>query len=150
MAKTFTWVTAAILLFLGLSGLIPPLVYSPAPQDTRPTDVSAGHFHPGLLYNVFPTNLLLSGLFILLGGLGIVASLSPRNARVYVRGLFFLSVVLMFCALIPGLSTMFGFLPLGGWTAAIWFILMLAVFYPAFLDGPLMKTINEPVFRQPS
>lgn len=150
MAKAFTRVAAVILLFFGISGLIPPFVFPPSPQDTPPTDVSSGHFRPGLLYHVFQTNLLLSALFILLGVVGLVASVSPRNNRLYVRGLFFLSIVLMFCGLVPGLSTLFGLMPLGGWTAGIWFVTMVSSLYPAFLDGPLVKGINEPVFRQPS
>ena len=150
MAKLFTLITSAILLVFGICGLIPPFVYSPAAMDTKSTDIGATHFGPGRLFNVFTINYLLTALFLILGIAGIVAALSPAYTKRYLRVLVGLCVLFLFCGLIPGLSTMFGFLPLGGWKIGIWFILAFAAFYPAFLEGPLMKSINEPVFRQPS
>jgi uncharacterized membrane protein len=138
--NAFTRVVGLIYLLLGICGFIPAAVRQPTPLGEQ-----VARFHFGYLFNGLPMNYPLAGLFILIGLGGLIASAKIRQSRRYERILFTLSMVLMVMGFTPGLSNVWGLMPLFGFTDGLFLCTALFSFYFAFVEGPLMPSINEPV-----
>jgi hypothetical protein len=68
----------------------------------------------GYLLGVFPVNELLSAVHLAIGALGVAAWRGMTNPLVYARSVALLFGVLALMGLIPGMSTLFGALPIYG------------------------------------
>jgi hypothetical protein len=142
--RLFTLVIGLVFLALGICGLISPLVQQPPPQmDAQHMVVSANY---GYLFGIFPMNIISDILFIVIGGFGLLAAFSVITSRYFERTLFALAVVWVFAGFLPlGISRLWGIMPLWGWTDALFLMTALFTFYFAFVEGPLLPAINEPV-----
>lgn len=138
--NSFTRGIGIIYLLLGICGFVPGLV-----QPATPTGEPRAMYHFGYLFNGFPMNWVLAGLFVVIGVAALAASARIRSSRVFERILFTLSMVLMVFGFIPGFSNLWGIMPLFGFTDGLFLSTALLSFYFAFVEGPLMPGINAPV-----
>ena len=142
--RLFTLVISLVFLALGICGCITPLLHSPPPQyDTQHMAVSLNY---GYLFGIFPMNIVSDILFIAIGGVGLLCVFNTVLSRYFERALLTLSVIVVFLGFLPGgISGLWGLIPLWGWTDALFLIAALFSFYFAFVEGPLLPAINEPV-----
>ena len=94
----------------GLLGMIPAALVPP-PADAPPTHFTLLY---GYLLGLFPVNVLHSAVHIAIGAWGLTAWRDGASAKVFARSLAILYGVLAVMGLIPGMSTLFGMLPMHG------------------------------------
>lgn len=109
-AATFALIFGIVYLALGLLGLLPAAL-RPPPPDAPPTHFTLLY---GYLLDIFPVNVLLSAVHLAVGALGIAAWRGMANPLVYARSIALLYGALAVMGLIPGMSTLFGLMPLHG------------------------------------
>lgn len=107
---TFALVFGIAYLGAGLLGLIPAAL-QPPPADAPPTTFAVLY---GYLLGIFPVNVLHSAVHIAIGFWGLAAWRGTANPHVYARSLAIFYGALAVVGLIPGMNTLFGFLPLHG------------------------------------
>ena len=105
--RTFALVLGIVFLVIGVAGFIPALL-RPAPE---PIAVDSLH---GLLFGLFPVNVLHNLVHIAFGIWGVVAYRGFAAARVYARVTAIVYAVLVVMGFIPVLRTTFGLIPLYG------------------------------------
>lgn len=109
--RTFALVFGIAYLGAGVLGLMPGLL-TPLPADAPPTRFDVLH---GALLSLFPVNMLHTLVHLAIGAWGLAAFMGMgTSAQVYARSLAVLYGVLGIMGLIPGLNTVFGFIPLYG------------------------------------
>ena len=107
---TFALIFGIVYLAVGLLGLIPAAL-RPPPPDAPPTQFTMLY---GYLLDVFPVNVLHSAIHLAIGALGIAAWRGMANPLVYARSVALFYGALAVMGLIPGMSTLFGLLPIHG------------------------------------
>ena len=108
---TFALFAGVIYLSAGLLGMIPEAL-TPPPADAPPTRVTALY---GYLLGLFPVNVLHSFVHLAVGVWGLVAwRRGLQAAKRLARVLAIVYGALAVLGLIPGVSTLFGALPLHG------------------------------------
>jgi hypothetical protein len=142
--KAFTRGIGLVFLILGVCGFVPRLV-----QTATPLGDPHVMFHYGYLFGAFPVNYVLAGLFGVIGLTALMVSGRIERTRLFERSLFTLSMVLMFCGFFPGLSTVWGVMPLFGFTCGVFLCTAMFTFYFAFVEGPLMPGVNARVHGLP-
>lgn len=103
--------------------------------------ITAPHTHPevtadsglGLLFGLFPVNLLHNIVHVLFGIWGLFAARSFPAARVYFKSVAIIYAVLGVMGLIPGLRTTFGLIPLYGHDIWLHFGLAAVAAYYGFM-----------------
>ena len=110
-----------IFLLLGIAGLIPAFTTIPGEtfDSALPLDVDGIYSKGfGLLFSVFPTNLVHNLFHVLVGGLGIAAA-STNSGRTFnqIFGIGYIAIVVM--GTLPLAKTVFGVMPIFG--NNIWF-----------------------------
>ena len=107
---TFALVFGIAYFAAGLLGLIPAALRPPPP------DAPATHFTLlyGYLLGLFPVNVLHSAIHLAIGAWGLAAWRGMAEPHVYARSLALLYGALAVMGLIPGMSTLFGVLPMHG------------------------------------
>jgi hypothetical protein len=109
--RTFALVFGIAYLAAGVLGLMPGLL-TPLPADAPPTRFDVLH---GALLGLFPVNMLHTLVHLAIGAWGLAVFMGMgTSAQVYARSLAVLYGVLGIMGLIPGLNTVFGFIPLHG------------------------------------
>jgi len=108
--RTFALLLAIVFLLIGIAGFVPSLM-QPMHPEHPPLALSA---NAGQLFGLFPVNVLHSGLHILFGLWGLVASRSMSGAKVCARGVGLIYIVLTVAGFIPGLQNGFGLVPIYG------------------------------------
>jgi hypothetical protein len=108
--STFALIFGIAYLAAGLMGLIPAFLRPPA-ADAPPTTFTLLY---GQLLGLFPVNILHTLVHLAIGVWGLMAWKGAAHPKVYARSLAMLYGVLALAGLIPGLNTMFGFIPLHG------------------------------------
>lgn len=103
-------VIGVVYLLVGIVGFVPAL-YSSPPASAPTVTVTAAY---GYLLGLFPVNALHDIVHILIGLLGIGSGARINTARGYSRFLFLAYGALTFIGFIPGLDTLFGYVPLFG------------------------------------
>jgi hypothetical protein len=106
--STFALIAGIAYLVAGMLGLIPALLLPP-PADAPPARLAVLY---GYLIGLFPVNILHTVVHLVIGVWGIAAAGSAANDRVYARSLAVFYSVLAVMGLIPGLNTVFGFIPI--------------------------------------
>ena len=108
--STFALVFGIAYFAAGLLGLIPAALRPPPP------DAPATHFTLlyGYLLGLFPVNVLHSAIHLAIGAWGLAAWRGMAEPHVYARSLALLYGALAVMGLIPGMSTLFGVLPMHG------------------------------------
>ncbi len=114
-------------LLVGIAGFIPGLL-APAPAGAPPLAVPQGH---GMLFGIFPVNLLHNLVHLVFGLWGIAAQRTALGSRTYLRSVGLIYLFLALLGAISGTSTLFGLAPL--WGGDIWLHLLLAL--PALYVG---------------
>ena len=107
--RPFAWIAGAILLILGIAGLIPPL----APAEDDPLRIAA-KVGGAQLFGRFPVSPVLSGLHIALGAWGLWAGSRLGRALKFARMAALVFAILLVMGTIPGADTLFGLAPLYG------------------------------------
>ena len=107
---TFALIFGIAYLGAGLLGLIPAALMPP-PADAPPTTFTLLY---GYLLGLFPVNVLHSAVHIAIGAWGLAAWRGSANPHVFARSLAIFYGALAVMGLIPGMSTMFGLLPMHG------------------------------------
>jgi len=108
--RHFALIFGIAYLAAGLLGMIPAALMPP-PPDAPPTTFTLLYGH---LLGLFPVNVLHSAVHIAIGAWGLSAWRDAANAKVFARSLAILYGVLAVMGLIPGMSTLFGMLPMHG------------------------------------
>lgn len=117
--RYFALVYGVVFLLVGIAGFIPGLVTEP--QPTTEADLEPA----GLLFGLFPVNLLHNLVHIAFGIWGLAVFRSLSGARLYARSVAVIYAVLAVMGLIPVLQTTFGLIPLYGHD--VWLHAVLAV-----------------------
>ena len=106
--RNFALVFGIVFLVVGIAGFIPNVV-EPLHPGHPPVDPEGG-----LLFGLFPVNMLHNAVHILFGLWGLAASRSLGGAVNYARGVAIIYAVLTVAGFVPDLNTMFGMVPLYG------------------------------------
>jgi len=108
--STFALVFGIAYFVAGLLGLVPAALLPPPP------DAPATHFTLlyGYLLGLFPVNVLHSAIHLAIGAWGLAAWRGMAEPHVYARSLALLFGAMAVMGLMPGMSTLFGILPMHG------------------------------------
>ena len=107
---TFALIFGIAYLAAGLLGLLPAAL-RPPPLDAPPTHFTMLY---GYLLCLFPVNVLHSAVHLAIGAWGIAAWRGMSDPQVYARSVALFYGALAVMGLIPGMSTLFGVLPIHG------------------------------------
>ena len=119
--RNFALVFGIVFLLVGVAGFIPGLTQMPHAEHPA-LQVDANY---GLLFGLFPVNILHNAVHILFGVWGLLAYRALAGAKLYARGVALIYAVLTVAGLVPGLDTMFGLVPL--FSNDIWLHALLAL-----------------------
>lgn len=141
--RYFALITGIIYLLIGVMGFIPALVTHPAvmPEYISDLGVRSGF---GYLLGLFPINTAHNIVHLIVGGLGIAASISLDGSRLYagLLGVFYGALAIM--GLIPVASTTFGLIPIYGndvWLHAV--TAAVAIYFGFFATPSLLQLFNR-------
>jgi Domain of unknown function (DUF4383) len=118
--RYYALIMGIIFAVIGVAGFIPGLL---TPHDP-PADLAVNSLSGNLL-GLFPVNILHSLVHLLFGIWGIAAYRSFTGARAYAKSVAVIYGVLTIMGFIPGLSTVFGLVPLYG--NDIWLHALIAI-----------------------
>lgn len=104
----FALIYGIVFLVVGVLGFVPGIT---APHSHPEVTAQSGL---GLLFGLFPVNLLHNIVHILFGIWGLFAARTLGGARAYFKSVAIIYAVLGVMGLIPGLNTTFGLIPLYG------------------------------------
>lgn len=107
--RYFALIMGLVFLAVGVLGFVPTL--RTLPGDMPPIAVDSAY---GLLFGLFPVNLLHNLVHILFGLWGIFAYASHRAARSYAGVVAVSYAVLTVLGLIPAANVLWGFVPIYG------------------------------------
>jgi hypothetical protein len=126
--QRFALIWGILFLLAGVAGFIPPLLTPPEQP------IAMNHMH-GLLFGLFPVNVLHSLFHVAFGIWGIIASRSGfRAARLYAQVTAVVYAILVVLGFFPGLNTLFGLLPIHGHDIWLHAVLALPAFYFGFVN----------------
>lgn len=108
--RGFAIVFGIVYALVGVLGLL-GIGMSAPPAGAPDIAVDAGY---GLLFGLFPVNLVHNLIHLAIGVWGIASYATLSAARVYARSLAVIFAVLTVMGFIPGLDTTFGLAPLFG------------------------------------
>jgi hypothetical protein len=108
--RYFALIYGIVFLVVGVAGFIPGFVSPLAPQHPE-LAISSGE---GLLFGLFPINILHNLVHIIFGIWGIVVWRSVPRSLMYAKSVAVIYAVLFVMGLIPFLRTTFGLIPLYG------------------------------------
>lgn len=135
--RTFTLSIGIIYFIVGILGFLPALMTAP-PQDAPVMSTPYG-----LLFGMFPVNTLHNIVHLGIGVWGMLAYRDIDDARTYTRSLAVLYGALAVFGLIPGLSTLFGLVPLFSHDVWLHLLTSLAAAYFGFVS-PAALEIRHP------
>jgi hypothetical protein len=131
--RSFALALGVLLVLLGTAGFVPALLTPLDPATSLRVPTGAG-----LLFGLFPVNLLADLLHLALGGWGLVAARSFVTSRAFCRSISLLLVVMALCGMITGTHVLWGMLPLYG--NAVWLHALMAVLAAYFGWRPVSVT----------
>lgn len=124
--KTFALVLGIVFAVVGVLGFVPGVV-------TEPIGMAPDQADHGLLLGLFPVNGLHNLVHLGFGIWGIIASQTFDHARLYTRVTAVSYAVLAVFGAIPGLQTLFGFVPIYGHDVWLHAVIALAAGYFGWL-----------------
>ena len=117
--RYFALAYGIVFLLVGIAGFIPAFV---TPMEMpRDLAIEAGH---GLLFGLFPVNVVHNLIHIAFGIWGLAAYRTWSNARLYARSVAIIYAILAIMGLIPVLDVVFGLAPIHGHD--VWLHIVLA------------------------
>jgi hypothetical protein len=144
----FARTVGIIYLLIGVMGLIPTLVKAPAvAADAAGLAVTSGY---GDLLGLFPINALHNLVHLLVGVLGILASIALDSSRLYsgVLALFYGGLALM--GLFPPTQSTLGIIPIFGNDVWLHAITAAIATYFGFIATPDLAELGNTPPQQPS
>ena len=123
----FALIYGIVFLVVGVAGFIPGIT---TPHSHPEVTAQSGL---GLLFGLFPVNLLHNIVHVLFGIWGIAAARSLGGARAYFRAVAVIYAVLGVMGLIPALRSTFGLIPLYGNDIWLHFLLAAVAAYFGFV-----------------
>ena len=134
--RTFALVYGVVFLVVGIAGFIPALLapYQPADSELAVTTSA------GLLFGLFPVNVLHNLTHVLFGVWGLLAAKSIGASLTYARSVAVIYGVFVIMGLIPLLRTTFGLVPLHGHD--VWLHLLLAAVAAWFGFAARLRTVG--------
>jgi hypothetical protein len=136
--RYFALAYGIVFLLVGIAGFIPALV-TPI-HTTHDLAIEAGH---GLLFGLFPVNVVHNLIHIAFGIWGLAAYRTWSSARLYARSVAIIYAVLAIMGLIPVLNVVFGLAPIHG--HAVWLHVVLAAVAAYF--GWAVKPAEEHAYH---
>lgn len=118
--RNFAVIFGVVFLIVGIAGFIPAFLTPLGPEHPE-LAVTAG---AGLLFGLFPVNVLHNIFHLIFGVWGLAASRSVSGSVLYARSVAVIYALLVVMGLFPVLRTTFGLIPLFGHD--IWLHLLLA------------------------
>ena len=122
--RYFALVYGIVFLLVGIAGFVPAFVTPPEPG------AAAGAAAHGLLFGLFPVNVLHNLVHIGFGIWGLAAWRAFSHARTYARSVAVVYGIFVVMGVIPGLNTVWGLVPLYGHD--VWLHALLAVIAAIF------------------
>lgn len=107
--RNFAMVAGIVYIVVGVLGFVPALLTRPA--GAPPLTFDQGY---GYLFGLFPVNFLHSLVHLAIGIWGVIAARAWGAARTFAISLAVIYGVLTIMGLVPGLNTVFGYVPLFG------------------------------------
>ncbi|WP_439519287.1 DUF4383 domain-containing protein [Hydrogenophaga sp.] len=130
--KRFALIYGIVFVIIGLAGFVPGL--------------AIGHSHPdmemttglGLLFGLFPVNILHNLVHLVFGVWGLAAAKSVVGAVTYAKAVAVIYAILAILGLmpVPGLQTTFGLIPLYGHDIWLHILLAAGAAYFGFVRSP--------------
>jgi hypothetical protein len=138
--RYYALVFGLVALVLGILGFIPSLL-TPLPAGAPP--MAMGGYY-GVLFGLFPVNVLHNLINVVLGLWGLAAWRNFDAARVYARTITVIMAVLAVFGLVAGFDTLFGLVPL--YSNDVWLHAVFAVVGAYFGWAPVrqVSTAGEP------
>jgi hypothetical protein len=137
--RPFTMTCGVSLLGLGICGFIPSLLETPVP--------GAGdrvlHILDGNLFGWYHLNVILSGLYVLVGVLGLLMTYRLTDGQLYAKFVTVIFAVLALMGAFAPTSTLFGLAPLHGGDVALHTFIALIAFTFAFLMPATIQTTER-------
>lgn len=117
-------------LLIGVLGFVPGLLTAPPPEPA--VTLQAGY---GILFGLFPVNVLHNLVHLAFGIWGVVVWRSFPGSRVFARSVAVAYAVLAVMGLFPALNTIFGLLPM--FSHDIWLHAAIAIVSAYFGYAPV-------------
>lgn len=130
--RYFALIAGILLALMGLLGFVPNLVNTAQPMLAM--NIDSGY---GLLFGMFPVNVIDNIMYLVVGLWGVVAFRSVVESRAFSRGAAIIFGLIAVFGLLPGLNTMFGLIPFYGhdiWLHAIFSLVSTYFGYVAVVD----------------
>ncbi len=108
--RRFALIWGIVFLLVGLAGFVPGFLMPFAPDHPPLAVESAG----GLLFGLFPVNVLHNLVHIAFGIWGIAVWRSVAGSRTYAQSVAVIYAIFVVMGFFPGLNTTFGLIPLFG------------------------------------
>jgi hypothetical protein len=108
--RAFALLMGVVFGLVGVAGFVPGMTH-PIHADAPPLVVDSGY---GLIFGLFPVNILHNIVHLLFGALGVAAYAGAFGAVAYARLVAVSYALLTVMGLIPVLNTTFGLVPLFG------------------------------------
>lgn len=125
--RYFALVYGIVFLLVGLAGFVPAFV---TPYETGDPELAI-NASSGLLFGLFPVNILHNVVHVAFGIWGIAAYRSLGGSLTYARAVAVVYAIFAVMGFIPGLNTVFGLVPLH--SHDVWLHILLAL--PAVYFG---------------
>ncbi|MBM0740276.1 DUF4383 domain-containing protein [Phormidium sp. CLA17] len=142
----FCLIAGSFFLLLGIAGLIPGLVES---ADVASKTSEAYGMAYGYIAGVIPTNGNHAFIRIVVGLLGIVASISLDSSRIYSRLVAVSYGLFAVLGLIPYTNTLFGTVPIFGSDVLLHAASAAIAFYYGFLESPGLLELSSTPKQEP-
>ncbi|HEY8667886.1 MAG TPA: DUF4383 domain-containing protein [Tepidisphaeraceae bacterium] len=110
MTRNFAFILGVVFLAVGILGFVPGIT-SEASADATMHAMRTDVRH---LFGLFPVNTAHNLVHLFFGAVGIFAAVSYPMARNYARTVAIAYLLLAVCGIVPGLKTLFGYIPLFG------------------------------------
>lgn len=140
--RTFALVMGIVFLIIGVLGFVPGLLTDPV--DERHLAMGSGY---GLLFGLFPVNVLHNVVHLAFGIWGVVVWRRFSPSRVFARSVAVVYAVLAVMGLIPVLATTFGLVPIYGHD--IWLHALIAIVAAYFGYAPVTTVEMSGEMRGP-
>jgi hypothetical protein len=136
--RTFAMVAGAVYVVVGILGFVPAVLTSPTGAPPLRVDRAYGY-----LFGLFPVNILHSLVHLVVGIWGGLASRTVAAARTYAASLAVIFGVLTVMGLLPGLNTVFGYIPLFGHDVWLHAVTAVVAAYFGFWETRMVTAVRD-------
>ncbi len=127
--RVFALILGIIYVVVAILGFIPGIA-TPPPANAPTLSLTSNY---GYIFGLFAVNILHTLVHLIVGIWGILAYRSFGAARAFSRTMAIVFAILTILGLIPGLNTLFGFVPLFGADIALHAVTALLAAYFGFV-----------------